>query len=114
MTLPRLDSIAITNVRSIKGTITVPLGAPVVLIHGANGAGKTTVLSAIELALSGEVSTLRRSDARYQLHLLHRGAKEGRIALRLTPGDLPTSSAPLDTVITPTGPRVAPLLDRHH
>jgi exonuclease SbcC len=52
---PFLKSITITNFRSIKGTINIPLDAPVVLIHGQNGTGKTSILSAIELALTREV-----------------------------------------------------------
>jgi len=114
MTVPKLESVAITNFRSIKGTITVPLAAPVVLVHGANGVGKTSVLSAIELALSGEVTALRRSEPNYQLHLLHRGTDEGRVALSFTSGDLQTQSPAVDTVITPTGPRTAPLLDKRN
>ena len=46
---PFLKSITVTNFRSIKGSVTVPLDAPVVLIHGQNGTGKTSLLSAIEL-----------------------------------------------------------------
>ena len=40
-----LKSITVTNFRSIKGSVTVPLDAPVVLIHGQNGAGKTSILA---------------------------------------------------------------------
>ena len=112
MNLPRLESVAITNFRSIKGAITVPLGAPVVLIHGTNGAGKTSVLSAIELALCGEVTALRRSEPNYHLHLLHRGTDEGRIRLNFLAGELQVRSSGGDTIITATGPRIAPLLDK--
>jgi exonuclease SbcC len=49
-----LEAITISNFRSIRGSVTVPLDAPVVLIHGLNGAGKTSVLAAIELALTGQ------------------------------------------------------------
>jgi DNA repair protein SbcC/Rad50 len=57
---PRLQSITVTDFRSIRGTITVPLDAPVVLIHGPNGVGKTSILSAMELAITGEVPSLQR------------------------------------------------------
>ena len=60
---PSLSSVSISNFRSINGTITVPLNAPVILVHGPNGAGKTSVLSAIELALTGEILDMQRTDA---------------------------------------------------
>ena len=70
---PSLSSVSISNFRSINGTITVPLNAPVVLVHGPNGAGKTSVLSAIELALTGEIPAMQRTDANYRSHLIHWG-----------------------------------------
>ena len=78
---PLLNSISISDFRSINGTITVPLNAPVVLVHGPNGAGKTSVLSAIELALTGEILAMQRTDANYQAHLIHRGANQSHIVL---------------------------------
>jgi len=59
---PDLTSITIKDFRSINGSITVPLDAPIVLIHGVNGAGKSSVLSALELALTGRVESLSRSE----------------------------------------------------
>ena len=50
--IPSLKSITVTNFRSIKGAVKVPLDAPVVLMYGQNGAGKTSILSAIELAFN--------------------------------------------------------------
>lgn len=78
---PLLNSISISDFRSINGTVTVPLNAPVVLVHGPNGAGKTSILSAIELALTGEILAMQRTDANYQSHLIHRGADQSRILL---------------------------------
>jgi exonuclease SbcC len=75
---PRLDAIQITNFRSIRGTVSVPLDAPVVLLHGTNGAGKSTVMSAIELALTGNVSGIAQSDRE---HLVHYGEEEGTVEL---------------------------------
>ncbi len=68
-----LRGIRVANFRSISGDLRLPLDAPVVLIHGANGSGKTSVLSAIELALTGEVNSLARVDDRYFAHLPHHG-----------------------------------------
>ncbi|MGX5844966.1 AAA family ATPase [Mesorhizobium sp. ArgA1] len=81
MIAAQLSSITLTNFRSIKGTITVPLDAPIVLIHGANGAGKTSLLSAIELALSGQVASLKRVDPDYAGHLVHKDAKSAKLKI---------------------------------
>lgn len=99
MNAPRLDAIQITNFRSIRGTVSVPLDAPVVLLHGTNGAGKSTVMSAIELALTGEVSSIADTDRE---HLVHHGesaatvelvSSAGTTTLRLRKGE--TSGNPL-------------------
>lgn len=55
---PVLKSLIIENFRSIQGRIIVPLDAQVVLIHGTNGMGKTSILSALELGLTGTVAHL--------------------------------------------------------
>jgi DNA repair protein SbcC/Rad50 len=77
---PFLKSITATNFPSIKGSVTVPLDAPVVLIHGQNGTGKTSLLSAIELGLTAQVPSLARLDRDYLAHLVHKDAKESRVA----------------------------------
>src|SRR5258705_3898188 len=79
--IAQLESIVIRNSRCINGTITIPLNAPVVLLHGPNGTGKTSVLSAIELALTGKVSALQRFDADYLSHVVNRGKTMARITL---------------------------------
>jgi exonuclease SbcC len=75
---PALQTISISNFRSIRGTVAIPLNAPIVLLHGLNGAGKSTVMSAIEVALTGTVAELDRAD---RTHLLHRGTDAGEIEL---------------------------------
>jgi DNA repair protein SbcC/Rad50 len=77
---PFLKSITATNFPSIKGSVTVPLDAPVVLIHGQNGTGKTSLLSAIELGLTAQVPSLARLDRDYLARLVHKDAKESRVA----------------------------------
>jgi recombinational DNA repair ATPase RecF len=74
MTDVLLRHLEVTNFRSIKGTIHAPLDAKVVLVHGENGAGKTSLLSAIELALTGRVISLQRADPQYMSQLLYRSA----------------------------------------
>jgi exonuclease SbcC len=60
-----LKELDVTNFRSIRGHVHVPLDAKVVLIHGENGAGKTSLLSAIEYGLTGNVLALHRADPEY-------------------------------------------------
>lgn len=81
-----LRALDITNFRSIRGHIHAPLDGKVVLIHGENGAGKTSLLSAIELALTGSVQSLKRADADYAKQLLHRSAEHGSIVLNAVIG----------------------------
>jgi exonuclease SbcC len=87
-----LKKLDITDFRSIRGTLTVPLDAPVVLLHGANGAGKTSVMSAIEFALTGGSEVLRRADPSYTQHVVHRGRDGARIALHAKLDGIPQES----------------------
>ncbi|MET4751217.1 AAA family ATPase [Bradyrhizobium sp. RT11b] len=77
-----LKSLDISNFRSIRGHVYAPLDGKVVLVHGENGAGKTSLLSAIELALTGKVQSLERADPSYEKQLLHRSATEGSVLLK--------------------------------
>jgi len=84
---PRLYGILIENFRSIDRKVEVRLDAPVVLVHGQNGAGKTSLLLAIELALTGGIPSMERADTRYKQQLLHQGTSEGRVVLNLAAVD---------------------------
>ena len=77
-----LKELEITNFRSIRGQVHVPLDAKVVLVHGENGAGKTSLLSAIELGLTGNVQSLWRADPDYARQLLHRSTTRGKVAVK--------------------------------
>jgi exonuclease SbcC len=85
----RLQTLTITNFRSIRGSVAIDLDAPVVLLHGQNGAGKTTVMSALELALNGQIADLDDSDRR---HLVHRGAKTAIVELGTSIGSARVST----------------------
>ena len=61
--------LVVSDFRRIEGTREFPLDAPVVLIHGPNGTGKTSVLSALELALTGEIRSMERHSEHYRAHL---------------------------------------------
>lgn len=74
----RINSLTIRNFRSIRGDINVSLDAPAVLIHGPNGTGKTSLLSAIELGLTGAVASLARFDPEYLTHLPHKLAADAK------------------------------------
>jgi|GEM_PF-2634994 len=100
MTEAMLHALDITNFRSIRGSVHAPLDAKVVLVHGENGAGKTSLLSAIELALTGRVISLERADPAYADQLLLRGTKAGRISLQTS--DLEDANS-FETLLSPKG-----------
>lgn len=107
MSLPQLRSITLKDFRSIKGTISVPLDAPIVLVHGQNGAGKTSLLSGIELALTGSVPSLDRVDPDYAKHLVHKDAKEASV--QIVTGGLQLNAAQI--AVTADGISGTALLD---
>src|SRR5271154_6954459 len=100
MTDIQLHQLDVTNFRSIKGVVHAPLDAKVVLVQGENGSGKTSLLAAIEIALTGLVVSLRRSDPSYGAQLLHRLADGGQVELRTL--GLPDNNY-FKTVLTKTG-----------
>lgn len=79
---PRLKSLSIQNFRSIRGSVVIPLDAQVVLIHGTNGMGKTSVMSAIELGLTGSIAHLE-DQSKYHDFLTHIDTTGGSIQLAL-------------------------------
>lgn len=84
MTSPWLKTLVIENFRSLRGKVVVPLDAQVVLVHGANGMGKTSVLSAIELGLTGKIAHLTSASDGYQKYLTTFETNEGAIELTVT------------------------------
>jgi exonuclease SbcC len=82
----RLKSLVIENFRSLRGKVAIPLDAQVVLIHGTNGMGKTSVLSAVELGLAGKISHLSSDGDTYKRYLTNLDAADASIALATTGG----------------------------
>ena len=91
----RLKTLLIENFRSIRGQVVIPLDAQVVLVHGTNGMGKTSVLTALELALTGRVAHLAAQGETYKDYMVNLGQASGQIRL--------TTSEPLTTDPNITG-----------
>ena len=68
-----LRQLSVFDFRRLEGHRVLPLDAPIVLLHGPNGSGKTSVLSALEIALTGEIRSMHRVDNRYLSHLPFQG-----------------------------------------
>jgi len=75
---PRLKTLVIENFRSLRGKVVIPLDAQVILVHGSNGMGKTSILSALELGLTGMISHLAADGKGYQEFLTALGTDKGR------------------------------------
>lgn len=89
----RITSLSVRDFRSIRGSITIPLDSPVVLVHGRNGAGKTSLLSALELGLTGSASSLDLVDATSSEHLIHKEADTASVSLSVSGFDNLQNSA---------------------
>src|SRR3984957_15592538 len=84
MTDARLKTLVIENFRSLRGKVVVPLDAQVVLVHGSNGMGKTSVFSPLELALTAKIAHLASDGDGYQKYLTTLGTEGGAIELTTT------------------------------
>ncbi len=80
----RLRSLVVENFRSLRGKIVVPLDAQVVLIHGTNGMGKTSILSALELGLTGTIGHLASNGNGYRDYVTTLETVGGSIELTTT------------------------------
>ncbi|BCT78045.1 hypothetical protein SCMU_38870 [Sinomonas cyclohexanicum] len=81
---PRLQELVVENFRSISGKCVIPLDGSITLIHGANGAGKTSLLSAIELAATGRVGFLDEQIGDARALLRNHDYPLGRVRLSIT------------------------------
>lgn len=114
---PRIASLTATDFRSLRGTVTVPLDSPVVLIHGRNGAGKTSLLTAMELGLTGDLASLSRLDPHLRDHMVHKEAASRKASLSIGVHglgvDFPAGHFEIQSHKFTGKPALNPLLSRH-
>jgi exonuclease SbcC len=78
-----LQKIQLENFRQYAGRVSVDLDGDFVLVYAPNGYGKTSLLSAIELAVTGDVQDLKKYSSDYPACLNHQPAS-GDASVRLT------------------------------
>lgn len=107
----RINSLTVRDFRSIRGDVTVPMNAPIILIHGKNGAGKTSLLSGMELALTGQLASLDRIDPNLRKHLVHKGRDDAFVSASVCAADgaILASEFRIDGL----GPKGTAVLDEH-
>lgn len=81
-----LRSLSVSDFRRLEGYHTFDLDAPIVLVHGPNGTGKTSVLAALELALTGEIRSMSRQDERYTAHIPFHGHEFATLEVKVAAG----------------------------
>lgn len=80
--IDRLLELEVSGFRLFRGPVRIPFDADVVLIYGPNGSGKTSVVQALECALTGDVADLQMFEDDYPRCLRHHGAKQCRVGVR--------------------------------
>lgn len=96
----RITKLRASNFRSLNGLVDLDLDASVVLIHGPNGSGKTSFLSALEFGLTGNVQAMSRVEKNYTRDLVHYEAEMASVSIEArykntynSPANLKISSA---------------------
>ncbi len=107
----RINSLTVRDFRSIRGDVTVPMNAPIILVHGKNGAGKTSLLSGMELALTGELSSLDRIDPNLRKHLVNKGRDQAFVAASVSTADSGMLTG--EFLVDGLGPKGKPVLDKN-
>lgn len=81
----KLNHISIKNMLGISA-VEVRATAPIVLVCGKNGAGKSSVSNAVRMALTGDTSARGITLKKELGGLVHDGAKTGEVELRCAAG----------------------------
>ena len=87
----RIISVQLCNLASLKGTFTIDLASlfqqtEILLIHGPTGAGKTTILDAISLAIFGQTAR-NKSNIEEQIMTMGTGSCSASVILELQSSD---------------------------
>jgi len=106
----RINSLTVRDFRSIRGDVTVPMNAPIILVHGKNGAGKTSLLSGMELALTGELASLDRIDPNLRKHLVNKGRDQAFVSASVCAADSTMLTG--EFLVDGMGLKGNPLLDK--
>lgn len=80
-----LKHIEIEDFRRLDGLHSYDLDSPIVLIHGPNGSGKTSILSALELGLTGQVTGLDEDDDEQFRFLPYTDANGATVRVEVSP-----------------------------
>ena len=89
----RINSLEIQDFRVLSGKYTLDLNADIVLIHGPNAAGKSSLLAGLELALTGQIQSLARVTKDYAKYLVTDGSDESHCSVIVNSGDVATTYA---------------------
>ncbi len=86
MTKYRLQSLEIINFRGFRGKVSIPFDRPIVAIYGPVGAGKSSIVQAIEYALYGKQLEIKERIAKLA-DLINEEESEARVTLTLVRED---------------------------
>ncbi len=79
--IERLVELQVEGFRVFNEAQTIPLDADIVLIYGPNGTGKTSLISALECAVTGSISDLERFKSDFPLCLANKKAEKCSVAV---------------------------------
>lgn len=83
MSYTPIRKLTIDDFRCLDGTTEFSFDAPIVLLHGTNGAGKTSILSAMELAMTGKIASMQRFNKDYFKYLPTQGMPSATVEVEL-------------------------------
>ncbi len=86
MTKYRLQSLEIVNFRGFRGRVVIPFEKPIIAIYGPVGAGKSSIVQAIEYALYGRQLEVKERIAKL-VDLINEEENEAKVTLTLVRED---------------------------